>query len=196
MKRWMLGLTSGVTLTILSTAPAAAQAIAYGEAAASRPRPALAAAYHLSLRSAWPQRAAPAETCRNGGDEMVRGMVTRGDDGTYEGTLDRTTLLYFCGTHGAGGGSCELVLEGDGRVAVRGLVVPDPASPSGSALRLSWTPGSSHTAEVRGACSADFKHSVREMYLTVRHGAEFALPVAGKGMRERLENYAWTVEIE
>jgi hypothetical protein len=34
------------------------------------------------------------------------------------------------------------------------------------------------------------------MYLTVRHGAEFALPVAGKGMRERLENYAWTVEIE
>jgi hypothetical protein len=35
------------------------------------------------------------------------------------------------------------------------------------------------------------------MYLSVRHGAEFAVPAAGAGKRvERLENYAWTVEIE
>ncbi len=35
------------------------------------------------------------------------------------------------------------------------------------------------------------------MYLSVPHGAEFALPEAGEGRRvERLENYAWTVEIE
>jgi hypothetical protein len=34
------------------------------------------------------------------------------------------------------------------------------------------------------------------MYLSVRHGAEFALPVAGKGTRERLENYPWTVAVE
>jgi hypothetical protein len=74
--------------------------------------------------------------------------------------------------------------------------VSDEASPSGSALRLSWTPRAQHAAEVQGACSADFKRSVRDMYLSVRHGAEFALPVAGQGRRERLEDYAWTVQVE
>jgi hypothetical protein len=196
MKRRMLGLTSGVALTILLTAPAATQAIAYRELPAPRATAPLADAYHLSLESAWPQLGRSGVACRNGGDEMVRGMVTRNAAGIYEGTLDRSTLLFFCGTHSVSGQSCELVLEGDGQVAVRGVVVPDEASPSGSALRLSWTPRADHTAEVQGACSADFKRSVREMYLSVRHGAEFALPVAGKGMRERLEDYAWTVEIE
>jgi hypothetical protein len=196
MKRRMLGLTSGVALTILLTAPAATQAIAYRELPAPRAAAPLADAYHLSLESAWPQLGGSGIACRNGGDEMVRGMVTRNAGGTYEGTLDRTTLLFFCGTHSVSGQSCELVLEGDGKVAVRGVVVPDEASPSGSALRLSWTPRVDHAAEVQGACSADFKRSVREMYLSVRHGAEFALPEAGKGMRERLEDYAWTVQVE
>jgi hypothetical protein len=196
MKRRMLGLTSGVALTILLTAPAATQAIAYRELPAPRAAAPLAGAYHLSLESAWPQLGGSGIACRNGGDEMVRGMVTRNAGGTYEGTLDRTTLLFFCGTHSVSGQSCELVLEGDGKVAVRGVVVPDEASPSGSALRLSWTPRVDHAAEVQGACSADFKRSVREMYLSVRHGAEFALPEAGKGMRERLEDYAWTVQVE
>jgi hypothetical protein len=196
MKRRMLGLTSGVALTILLTAPAATPAIAYRELPAPRAAAPLAGAYHLSLESAWPQLGGSGIACRNGGDEMVRGMVTRNAGGTYEGTLDRTTLLFFCGTHSVSGQSCELVLEGDGKVAVRGVVVPDEASPSGSALRLSWTPRVDHAAEVQGACSADFKRSVRKMYLSVRHGAEFALPEAGKGMRERLEDYAWTVQVE
>jgi hypothetical protein len=196
MKRRMLGLTSGVALTILLTAPAATQAIAYRELPARRATAPLADAYHVTLKSAWPQLGASGVACRNGGDEMVRGMVNRNAAGIYEGTLDRSTLLFFCGTHGVSGRSCELVLEGDGGVAVRGVVVPDDASPSGSALRLSWTPRADHGAVVQGACSADFKRSVREMYLSVRHGAEFALPVAGKGMRERLEDYAWTVEVE
>jgi hypothetical protein len=196
MKRRMLGLTSVVALTILLTAPAATQAIAYRELPAPRPGAPLADGYHLSLKSAWPQLGASGIACRNGGDEMVRGMVRRNAAGIYEGILDRSTLLYFCGTHGVGGESCELVLEGDGSVAVQGVVVPDEASPSGSALRLSWTPRADHAAEVQGACSADFKRSVREMYLSVRHGAEFALPVAGEGMRERLEDYGWTVEVE
>jgi hypothetical protein len=196
MKRRMLGLTSGVALTILLTAPAATQAIAYRELPAPRPGAPLADGYHLSLKSAWPQLGASRIACRNGGDEMVRGMVSRNAAGIYEGTLDRSTLLFFCGTHGVSGKSCELVLEGDGSVAVQGVVVPDEASPSGSALRLSWTPKANHAARVQGACPADFKRSVREMYLSVRHGAEFALPLAGKGMRERLEDYAWTVEVE
>jgi len=196
MKRRMLGLTSGVALTILLTASAATQAIAFRELPAPRAAAPLADAYHLTLESAWPQLGTSGVACRNGGDELVRGMVSRNAAGIYEGTLDRSTLLFFCGTHGASGEACELVLEGDGSVTVRGVVVPDEASPSGSALRLSWAPRADHAAQVQGECSADFKRSVREMYLSVRHGAEFPLPVVGKGMRQRLEDYGWTVEIE
>ncbi len=196
MKRRMLGLTSGVALMILVTAPAAIQAIGYREPPASRVAAPLADAYHLSLESAWPQLGESWSGCRNGGNEMIRGMVTRSEAGTYEGTLDRSTLLFFCGTHSGSGESCELVLEGDGGVVVRGGVLPDAASPSGSALRLSWTPRADHAAEVHGACSEEFKRSVRRMYLGVRHGAEFGLPVAGKASRERLEDYPWTVAIE
>jgi hypothetical protein len=148
MTRRMLGLTSGVALTIFTTA-AATQAIALREPPAPRPVTDLADAYHVTLRSAWPQFGDTAYACRNGGDELVRGMVTRNADGVYAGTLDRTTLLYFCGNHGVTGAPCELVLEGDGGVAVRGVVVPDETSPSGSAVRLSWTPNPSHGAEVR-----------------------------------------------
>lgn len=195
--RRTLGLLSGLALTTLSTAPAAAQAIAYGEAPAPRGSVALPAAYHLRLESVWPQAVAAAEECRNGGDEIVEGMLIRSADGTYRGNFDRRTRILFCGAHGAGGRACELVLEGSGKVAMAGVVVPDETSPSGRALRVSWLPSPSHGAAVRGACSADFKRSVEEMYLSVRHGAEFAVPEAGMGKRvERLENYAWTVEIE
>ena len=196
MKRRMLGVASGVALLILLTTSAATRAIAHRELPAPRGAAPLADAYHLSLRSAWPQLGSSGAACRNGGDEMLRGMVMRNAEGMYEGTLDRTTLLFFCGAHSVSGESCELVLEGDGRVAVRGVVVSDEVSPSGRALRLSWVPSADHAAEVQGACSADFKRSVRQMYLSVRHGAEFALPVAGKAMRERLEDYPWTVEVE
>jgi hypothetical protein len=81
-------------------------------------------------------------------------------------------------------------------VAVRGVVVPDEASPSGSALRLSWQPAAGHAARVEGACAPEFKRSVRRMYLTVRHGLELPLPPAGKGLRERLADYGWTVEVQ
>jgi hypothetical protein len=47
---------------------------------------------------------------------------------------------------------------------------------------------------VRGPCSAGFKRSVEEMYLSVTHAVELGVPVAGK-RRERLEGYAWTVEV-
>lgn len=192
-----LGLLSGLALTALSAAPATAQAIAYGEAAVPRRAVVLADAYHLRLESVWPQAAGTGEACRNGGDEIVEGMLTRSADGTYQGRFDRRTLILFCGAHGAGGEACELVLEGDGKVVMTGVVVSDETSPSGSALRVSWLPSPTHGAAARGACSADFKRSMEEMYRSVRHGAEFAVPAAGEGKRvERLENYAWTVEIE
>ena len=92
MKRRMLGLSSGFALTILLTAPAATQASAYRELPVPRAAAPLADAYHLSLESAWPQLGTSGIACRNGGDEMVRGMVTRNAAGIYEGTLDRSTL--------------------------------------------------------------------------------------------------------
>jgi hypothetical protein len=114
----------------------------------------------------------------------------------YRGSLDRRTLILFCGAHGASGEACELVLEGDGKVAMTGYVLADENSPSGSALKVSWRPSPTHGATVRGACSADFKRSIETMYLSVTHGAEFALPAAAaETRRERLENYGWTVEV-
>lgn len=189
---WLLGLA----LTTLTAAPASAQAIAYGEASA-RPPAHLAAAYHIRLRSAWPQEPASNGACRNGGDEIVEGVLSLMGDGRYRGTFDRRTLLLFCGRHSTDGQACELTLEGDGEVLMTGVVVPDETSPSGSALQVAWRPSPSHGASVRGACPSDFKRSIESMYLSVLHGAEFALPAAGQGRRvERLENYAWTVEIE
>ena len=89
-----------------------------------------------------------------------------------------------------------MVLEGDGKVAMTGYVMADDSSPSGSALRLAWRPSPAHGADVRGACSADFKRAVEAMYLSVPHGLELPVPAAGaRTRRERLEDYAWTVEV-
>ena len=185
---WALGLSA------LTAAPAAAQTIVHSDAAAP-PRVALPDAYRLRLESAWPQATAD-QACRNGGDEIVEGLLQRGADGVYRGSLERRTLILFCGAHAASGRPCELALEGDGTVATTGHVVPDETSPSGSALRLSWRPSDTHAAIVRGACSAQFKRAVKGMYLSAVHGVELAVPAAGQGKRvERLENYAWTAEV-
>jgi hypothetical protein len=184
----------GLGTTLIAGGSTAARSMAYRDAAAP-PGVAPASAYHLKLESAWPQ-AAVGDACRNGGDEVVEGTLQRGGDGVYRGSFDRRTLLLFCGAHGAGGEACELMLEGEGKVAMTGRVVSDETSPSGSALRLSWQPSPAHGATVRGACSADFKRSVEKMYLSVPHGVELPLPAAGEGRRrERLENYAWTAEV-
>lgn len=189
-----LRMLMGLGVTLLTAGRAAAQSMAYSDAGAP-PRVTLAGTYHLKLESAWPQGAA-GEACRNGGDEVVEGILRRGGDGVYRGSFERRTLILFCGAHGASGEACELVLEGDGKVAMTGLVVPDETSPSGSALRLTWRALPAHGATVRGACSADFKRSVETMYLSVTHGVELAVPASGAGKRrERLESYAWTAEV-
>ena len=195
MSRWTLRLLPWLVTTPVAAGPAVAQSLAYSDAAAPH-RVTLASAYHLRLESAWPQAATVGKGCRNGGDEIVEGELERDADGVYRGSFERSTLLLFCGAHAASGEACELVLEGEGRVAVRGFTVPDEISPSGSALRLTWRPSAGHGVRVRGPCSADFKRSMEEMYLSVAHGVELALP-AGAGKRtERLEGYAWTVEVE
>jgi hypothetical protein len=162
----------------------------------AHPRAELAATYHVRLESAWPQLPA-AEGCENGGSETVEGTLTRTPAGDYAGTFTRRTHLLFCGAHAASGETCALVLDGQGRVEVQGVVTEDDRSASRRGVRVTWTPEANHTAEVRGECAADFKQGIRQMYLTTRHGAEFALPAVGAGRSsERLEDYAWIVEVE
>ena len=184
----------------LGAAPAAAQAFAYGEPpppspARVRPSSTLADRYHVRLASAWPQLPAGAG-CENGGHETVEGTLTRTGEQDYAGSFTRTTHLLFCGAHGSGGAACTLTLDGEGGVAMRGMVVADERSPSGRTLRLAWTPDAAHAARVSGACGEEFKRKVERMYLSARHGVEFALPNAGAAPRtERLEEFAWTVEV-
>ena len=188
---------AALALLLLAVPPVAAQAIAYGEPPPIRTRPeALAERYHLRLTSAWPQLPAGAG-CENGGEEVVEGTVIRTGAGDYSGTLNRTTHLLFCGAHGPAGDACTLVLDGAGGVIMRGLVVTDERSPTGRVLRVAWLPAAEHTARVEGACGTEFKQRVERMYLTARHGVEFPLPNAGAAPRtERLEDYAWVVEVE
>jgi len=162
-------------------------------------RPALKPVYHVRLTSTWPQEAAGG--CRNGGEETIEGTLAREADGTYTGTFARRTELLFCGTHGshhdAETAACDLALTGRGDVSVTGVVRDDEASPSGQEVRLVWTPAGAHEASVRGACAPAFKQAMKEMYLSTPHAVEFPLTSAGAGPRtERLENYAWKVELE
>jgi hypothetical protein len=162
-------------------------------------RPALKPVYHVRLTSTWPQQAAGG--CRNGGEETIEGILAREADGTYTGTFARRTELLFCGTHGthqdAEMAACELALTGRGDVSATGVVRDAETSPSGQELRLVWTPAAAHEASVRGACAPAFKQAMKEMYLSTPHAAEFPLTAAGAGPRtERLENYAWEVELE
>ena len=162
-------------------------------------RPALKPVYHVRLTSTWPQDAGGG--CRNGGEETIEGTIAREADGTYTGTFARRTELLFCGTHGSPGdteaAACELALTGQGEVRATGVVREDESSPSGQEVRLVWTPTPTHEAAVHGACAPAFKQAMKEMYLSTPHAAEFPLTAAGAGPRtERLENYAWKVELE
>ena len=162
-------------------------------------RAALKPAYHVRLTSTWPQETASGG-CRNGGEERIEGTLVRAADGRYTGTFTRRTELLFCGAHGSQGeeaASCELALTGRGDVDATGVVREDEASPSGREVRLVWTPAPDHQAAVSGECAPAFKEAVQQMYLATPHAAEFPLTSAGEGPRtERLENYAWTVELE
>jgi hypothetical protein len=163
-------------------------------------RAALKPVYHVRLTSTWPQEVA-AGGCRNGGEETIEGTLAREADGTYGGTFTRRTELLFCGAHGSPRGAeapaCELALTGRGDVSATGVAWEDEASPSGQEMRLVWTPAPDHQASVRGACAPAFKEAMKEMYLSTPHAAEFPLTSVGAGPRtERLENYAWKVELE
>jgi hypothetical protein len=183
---------TGAAQSAVETTPASLAGAGDAPAAAALKR-----AYHVRLTSTWPQEAAG--DCRNGGRETLDGTLTLNPDGSYSGSFTRTTRLLFCGAHGTEGTaaqSCALALDGKGTVMANGVVVDDQTSPSGWSARIDWTPAPGHAAVVTGACPAAFKDALRKMYLTTRHGAEIPLTYAGAGpRRERLENYAWTVEL-
>jgi hypothetical protein len=195
MHRTTLSLAIAATLIAVATS-SPAQTIAYGEPPPTRPvLDGLAEHYRITLTSAWPQLPA-GSGCENGGSETVAGTLTRTGPGDYAGTLTRTTHLLFCGAHGPSGDACALVLDGKGGVAMRGMVVAEERSPSGRALRVAWTPSTEHAATVTGDCEAEFKEKVERMYLTARHGVEFTLPKVGAAPKtERLDDYAWTVDV-
>ena len=163
-----------------------------------RPRPAtLKTTYRIHLRSTWPQLASGSEGCFNGGEETLDGTLAANADGTYGGTFTRRTRLLFCGAHGSDGAeSCQLTLRGEGQVNVSADVMADDSSPSGRVARLVWVPTPDHRASVTGACPAPFKEAVEAMYLNARHSVELPLIEAGAPpMSRRLEDYAWTVEM-
>lgn len=192
--RGILPLAGALTVTTL-VGTLGAQAVALRDEPSARP-PALAATYHLTLTSDWPDNG-DTEGCGNGGQEVVEGTLTRRWPDRYEGTFRRRTILRFCGSHGTSEAECTMTLQGAGSVAAVGDVVADNQSESGRALRLIWTPKPGHTAKTEGACTSGFMSKVKALYLSVRHGVEFALPPAGAAPRaERPEGYAWTVTIE
>ncbi|MGH7526813.1 MAG: hypothetical protein ACREMX_08915, partial [Gemmatimonadales bacterium] len=157
---WIHGFGGALVLSGLIAASSAGQTIAYGE---PLPRPGPAAledGYRLRLRSAWPQLRSGEGNCLNGGDEVVEGRLTRTGDRTYAGSFARRTRLLFCGSHGEKAGACELILDGEGRVDLRAVVLDDEASPSGRTVQVAWDPAAGHAATVRGACPAGFKEQV------------------------------------
>ncbi|HET9726033.1 MAG TPA: hypothetical protein VFP28_03890 [Gemmatimonadales bacterium] len=180
-----------------SAADAASTSLALTAAAAPDPLPsALKSEYHLRLTSRWPQESLSAD-CRNGGEETLDGTLSRNGDGTYSGRFTRETRLLFCGAHGPVASACSLVLVGEGRVAMTGVVMADDNSPSGRSIRVTWSPAAGQQAAVTGDCAEGFQQAVRGMYLSTLHAAEFPLTTVGSGPRtDELESYAWRVEQE
>ncbi len=207
MSFWFPGIATVLTLGSLATSALAQRAVtrsaslARTDAPAPTPTPpTLKAAYRVQLTGTWPQETT-AGGCRNGGEETLEGMLSGNGDGRYTGTFTRRTEILFCGGHGGRAGavsaSCALTLKGRDSVDVTGVVMGDETSPSGRAVRLTWTPAPGQEADVSGTCASAFKDAVRALYLSIPHGAEFALTSIGAGPRtERLENYAWQVTLE
>ena len=209
-RRRSLGLAGALALTALASPSLRAQSAPSADVHATalalddrpvRPRPAtLKSTYRIHLQSTWPQLAGISKDCLNGGEERLDGTLVANGDGTYGGTFARTTRLLFCGSHGSHGSdgaeSCQLTLLGAGQVNVSAIVMADDASPSGRAARLVWVPNPDHRASVTGSCPAPFKEAVEAMYLNARHSVELPLIEAGAApMTRRLEDYAWTVEL-
>lgn len=170
-------------------------ALGTGFTAMRRSPPTMEPSYRLRLTSAWPELQAP-NGCTDGGAEMLEGTLIRTGDASYAGKFTRRTRLLFCGSHGKGAGACELTLEGEGEVTMSAVVIRDETSPSGRSARLTWQPTAGHRAVVSGPCAESFKLGVKQMYLSVRHGAEVPLPTSAAPLKQQLDNYGYVAEIE
>lgn len=161
------------------------------------PRSGLASTYTLSLVSDWPQLSAAGIACVNGGQEVLRGAVTRTTEGHYVGQLERRATILFCGVHGGAQDACALTLTSDGPVEAQGHVLPSEAAGSAPLVELQWA--STEAASdlvIEGDCAPSFNESLRRLYQSVTHTLEFPLPLAGAGPRTvRLEDYGWIVDV-
>lgn len=199
------GLAGALALITFAVHPLAAQTAAPADAPTTvlalgdrpaRPRPAaLKNEYRIHLQSTWPQLPGGSADCFNGGEETLDGTLAANDDGTYGGTFERHTRMLFCGSHGPAAEACSLTLKGEGAVVMTGVVTDDETSASGRSLRVEWTPSPSNEATVSGACPEAFKSALERMYLTTRHAVEFPIAADEGARTERLENYAWRVEL-
>ncbi|MEO8138581.1 MAG: hypothetical protein ABI742_02990 [Gemmatimonadota bacterium] len=160
------------------------------------PGTALASAYTLNLVSDWPQLSADGSACVNGGQETLRGAITRTTDGHYVGQLERRATILFCGVHGAAQDACALTLTSEGPVEAEGHVLPSEAAGSAPLVELQWASAEDPSdVVIEGDCAPGFNESLRRLYIGVTHTLEFPLPLAGP-RTIRLEDYGWIVDVE
>lgn len=155
----------------------------------------MAGRYRVHLTSTWPQLTG-ADGCVNGGDESLDGVLERAVDGTYSGTLIRSSRITFCGPHGAETGSCNLTLKGEGPVQAT-VAATGASDGNGRRSWLTWAPvASGSRASVVGDCGGHFDHALETMYLTVSHGVELVLPYEhAEASQQRIEDYGWLAEV-
>ena len=207
MRRTSILLVTALRLALVpSLAAQAPAALAIGprnldrELGANREGPGtgLASTYTLNLVSDWPQLSAGGSACVNGGQEVLRGAVTRTADGHYVGQLERRATILFCGVHGGAQDACALTLTSEGPVTAQGHLLPSEAAGSAPLVELQWASAEDASdVVIEGDCAPSFNESLRRLYLGVTHTLEFPLPLAGDGPRTiRLEDYGWIVDVE
>ncbi|HXE58793.1 MAG TPA: hypothetical protein VNK43_12395 [Gemmatimonadales bacterium] len=166
-------------------------------AASGRARePAGVDSYTVVLASDWPQLEGPGGACRNGGAEVLTGSLAPEANGGYDGVFDRTTRIEFCGTHAGTGGVCALRLDGRGRVAVTGTILPPDRAGAERRVTLTWRPlAGEGSVEVAGDCPTGFERALEAMYLEAPHAVEIPLPAGDVDLVRRLEDHGWTVRV-
>lgn len=176
---------------LLASTPLAGQAeVAFAPPAATTAAP--RAAWGVRLTSDWPQYVSGAD-CVNGGTETLSGTLRRGADGGFQGLLERTAIIRFCGQHGQAPEVCTLTLNSTGVVEA---VAREQRAGGEAWLALSWaaSEGGGET-RVTGNCPEAFQAAVERLYLSVAHALE--VPLTGdEGTRAiRLDDYGWIAEL-
>ena len=151
--------------------------------------------YRLELTSAWPELDA-SPGCGIGGGERLHGELERVDADRYAGTLQRSAVLRFCGSHGGQAEPCRATLDAAGPVRASGAIRPDGTGP---VLALALTPVPDLTAvQVRRNCTPAFLDRLAALYRGAGRFIEIPVPRLGEASRMSvgLADYGWRVEVE